>query len=206
MKTQAPQYSQLKGSGRKSSGFVSLQGTTYRLLLGDDHLLQVESERGFSEQYRRFYFRDIQAIVLRKNSRFAIGNIILGTFFTLFWASSIAIFLSSNANPSWSRLLNDPGQFIGVIFFGGLGVLIAIFWLVHVVRGGTCICHIQTAVQTEELPSLFRVARAQRVLEQLRPLIQQAQAQIEPHAAQQSPPATTMESPTVPSPDPGVDA
>ncbi len=199
MESPAPKYTQLKGSGRKSSGFVSLVGTTYSLMLGDDHLLQVESDRGFSEQYRRFYFRDIQAIILRKNSRFLVGNIILGASLGLLLAIAAAFLPSSFANgaSSWNRLLNEPAEFIGVMLLGSFAVLIVILWLVHLLRGGTCICHIQTAVQTEELPSLYRIARARRVLEQLRPLILQAQTQ----APQESSGAGMPESGTVPPPN-----
>ena len=178
---------------------MSLVGTTYSLMLGDDHLLQVESDRGFSEQYRRFYFRDIQAIILRKNSRFLVGNIILGASLGLLLAIAAAFLPSSFANgaSSWNRLLNEPAEFIGVMLLGSFAVLIVILWLVHLLRGGTCICHIQTAVQTEELPSLYRIARARRVLEQLRPLILQAQTQ----APQESSGAGMPESGTVPPPN-----
>ncbi len=199
MESPAPTYTKLKGSGRKSSGFVSLEGTTYSLLMGDDHLLQVESERGFSERYKRFYFRDIQAIILRKNSRFLVGNIILGASLGLLLAIAAAFLPNSLANgdSSWNRLLNVPAEFIGVMFLVGFAILIAVLWLVHLLRGGTCICHIQTAVQTEELPSLYRIARARRVLEQLRPLILQAQTQV----SQESADAGMPESGTVPPPN-----
>ncbi len=204
MESPAPEYTQLKGSGRKSSGFVSLVGTTYSLLLGDDHLLQVESDRGFSEQYRRFYFRDIQAIILRKNSRFLVGNILLGASLGLLLAIAAAFLPSSFANgdSSWNRLLNEPAEFIGVMLLVGFAILIAVLWLVHLLRGGTCICHIQTAVQTEELPSLYRVVRARRVLEQLRPLILQAQTQ----APQESSGAGMPESGAVPPSNEGTTA
>ena len=47
-----------------------------RLYLGPDHLLQTAST-GYSETYKRFYFRDIQAIVIRKTNA--------GLFWTFFW-------------------------------------------------------------------------------------------------------------------------
>lgn len=202
MESSAPKYIQLKGSGRKSSGMVSLVGTTYSLLLGDDHLLQVESERGFIEQYKRFYFRDIQAIILRKNSRFLVGNLIFTTLFFLVLAVAAAFLPNSFTNASWDRLLNEPAEFLGVILLGVFGALIIILWVVHIVGGNTCICHIQTAVQMEELPSLFRIARARRVLGRLRPLILQAQTQ----APQESSGAGMPEFGTVTPPNEGTTA
>jgi hypothetical protein len=53
--------------------------------------------------------------------------------------------------------------------------------VINSISGPTCRCHLTTAVQTNELPSLKRVARANRVLSRLRPLIAAAQSE----AAQQ---------------------
>ena len=54
-------YRRLPGRGRTPLG-------SHSLWIGEDHLLLVEL-RGFTETYRRFYFRDVQAIILRRTDR-----------------------------------------------------------------------------------------------------------------------------------------
>src|SRR6185503_16307515 len=54
-------YRRLPG---RESGLLSYS----RLWLGPDHLLLARTTF-FSEEYKRFYFRDIQAIVMRKTRR-----------------------------------------------------------------------------------------------------------------------------------------
>ena len=46
------------------------------LLLGADHILKVESTI-FSEDYKRFFFRDIQSITIRTNRRLQLWNVVL---------------------------------------------------------------------------------------------------------------------------------
>jgi hypothetical protein len=46
---------------------------------------------------------------------------------------------------------------------------------VNWLRGPTCICHLKTAVQTENLPSLNRVKNIQKILGMLKPKIEKAQ-------------------------------
>ena len=55
----------------------------YTLWQGDDHLLQVYSRLGI-EDYKRFYFNDIQAIIARKTQTGKIQNIVLAVFLLLF--------------------------------------------------------------------------------------------------------------------------
>lgn len=132
------------------------------LWLGRDHLLCVESE-GFHESYRRFYFRDIQAVTLRRTRRaFAIG-LISGIPTVFLVVAAIAV--------------TDP---IGRWFLAGLATVCAIPFVVSLISGPTCTCELRTAVQTENVPSLGRVRRARRVLDRIRPLIAEAQGQLTP--------------------------
>src|SRR5437762_11770822 len=110
-----------------------------RLYLGPDHLLQTAST-GYSETYKRFYFRDIQAIVIRKTNA--------GLFWTFFWlipAFIMALVAVLAPRPTATAVL--------WIIAGALLLLPLISFLL----GPTCVCHLQTAVQTEKLPSLKRV-------------------------------------------------
>ena len=150
----------LPGSGmsRKGGSFLTLTRVASRLWLGDDHLLQVDSTGGYSEQYRRFYFRDIQAFSLHKTKEWFAVNLILGVVTGLFLL--------------WALIVENTG---GKITLGIISATLGIFLLVNVLRGSTCNCQIKTAVHLEELPSLRRRRNAEKVLARLRPLIEAAQ-------------------------------
>jgi hypothetical protein len=142
-------YRRLPGTG---SGVLE----STRLYLGADHLLQVASS-GFTERYRRFYFRDIQSITLRKSMHGKVWNIIC--VLVAFLPGVLAQGASGAARFAWWSV---AGIFL---------LLLAL----NILRGPTCVCQIRTAVQTRALPSLNRLRRASRVLAQLRPLIAAAQ-------------------------------
>jgi len=70
MPKKAREYTRLPGRGR---GFFRYN----TLWLGKDYLLSINSKI-FSEDYKRFYYGDIQAIVTRKTASGKILNILLG--------------------------------------------------------------------------------------------------------------------------------
>jgi hypothetical protein len=127
-----------------------------KLYLGPDHLLMVSSS-GYTENYKRFYFRDIQAITLCKSLRGQVWNGIWG--FMAFVAAIIALQVTGVALVIWSVIAG--------VFLLLLGI--------NVGAGSTCVCRIQTAVQTRTLTSLNRVRSARKVLAQLRALIETSQ-------------------------------
>ena len=147
---------------RRTAGFSVVSVTRSNLWLGSDHLLCVETE-GFSENYRRFYFRDIQAITLRQTQRALVIALVTGVVTALF--AALAIYFN-DVNGKW--------------VLGILATLCGIPFLLNLVYGPTCACQLRTAVQTEDVPSLGRVRRARRVLNRLRPLIVEAQGQLTP--------------------------
>lgn len=153
-------YRRLPGSGtsRKGGSLLTVTRTTCRLWLGDDHLLQVESVGGYSETYRRFYFRDVQTISLHRTSSWYVSNAVLGLLF----GASLVLTLAFRPNA-------------GAYVFGVLAGLFGLVLLANALRGPTCACHLQTAVHREELPSLRRRRNAEKVLAQLLPLLEQAQ-------------------------------
>jgi hypothetical protein len=65
-----------------------------------------------------------------------------------------------------------------IIFNSTISFLVGMPLLLNNLLGPTCTCHLRTAVQTEELPSLSRVRRVRRVLNRIRPLIVAAQGQL----------------------------
>jgi hypothetical protein len=166
-------YKKLPGRGSQLTGYSSL----YQ---GPDHLLLVHST-GYSERYQRFYFRDIQAFYVRRTDLWYYVTGILLVFGLLLLALGISV--------------GDVG---GVILdvFGGL---LALGGVLYAAGGPSCACHVQTAVQTERVPSLNRLRRTRKVLAQIRPLIDEAQRAVAGPAAapleEAAPAATPVETP-----------
>lgn len=144
-------------------------GTMSQLALGADHLLHVIST-GYTETYRRFYLRDIQGILVVHTARRAIWTAVLCS------AALFAILII---------LANGGGMMpIGIVF----GVTVALLaW--NLLRGGGCRLVIMTAVQQESVAAVTRLPKAKRVLAELRPLIEAAQADLMTAAAATSSPA-----------------
>jgi hypothetical protein len=139
MATESIPYVKLRGTGSNVVERISLY-------LAPDHLLQVSSA-GYSESYLRFYFRDIQAITVRKTSYGLVFNIIWGVLAALFLALAVEA---------------TEAAFLGLL-------------LMNFLAGPTCVCEIQTAVQKRKLGAVTRLRRAQRFIDQIRNQIQPAQ-------------------------------
>src|SRR5581483_5268513 len=131
------------------------------LWLGPDHLLRVNSTR-FSEEYRRFYFRDIQAICLQKDpprSWLNHGMIsFAGALFVagLFWSS----------HQVWGTLL----------------VLALLIYFAILARRPQCAVWIQTAVGTDRLPSLRRIRPVRKAMAMINEKIYASQPAATPEA------------------------
>lgn len=132
------------------------------LWLGPDHLLSVDSS-GFSETYKRFYFRDIQAFTVRQTKRRAVWNAIL--------VVPMVACLTGVLSEIAFTPRNDVALIIWLICLAALLVP----FLFNNIFGTACACYLRTAVQIEELPSLCRVRKARRILAKIRPLILEAQ-------------------------------
>jgi hypothetical protein len=168
------QYVRLPGSGssRRGAQWISVARLNCRLWLGDDHLLQVESAGGYSENYKRFYFRDIQAIVIRKTKNWFAWNVVLA-FLT---ASALILVLSTMPKTPPSRWTG--GEIAGGVFLGMIVAVFGLLFLINFLNGPTCSCRLKTAVHEEELPSLRRYRRAVKVLARIKPLIETAQGSL----------------------------
>lgn len=154
-----PEYIKLTPP-RQRGGFAVVSSCRSNLWLAKDHVLCVETE-GYTESYKRFYFRDIQAVTLRKTVRMLVLAIVTGSFTGLF--SFIALTVDA-IEATW--------------IFGILAGICAIPFILNFLYGPTCACQLRTAVQTEDMPSMGRVRRARKVMNRLRPLIAEAQGQI----------------------------
>jgi hypothetical protein len=143
-------YQKLPGVGVRGANRV-------RLWQGPDHLLYVAST-SYGERYKRFYYADIQAIVIRKTAGW------MGWIITLLILTALCGLAAVE--------ITDPGG------RGTMFVIAAVFFIIlaiHASLGPTSRCVIRTAVQTEEMPSLNRVRKAEKVLARIRPLIEAAQ-------------------------------
>lgn len=142
---------------RSSGAFAVAFMTRTSLWLGADHLLLVSST-GYTETYKRFYFRDIQAFVVQRTAAATVTNIVLTILLVLTLAPALAA--------------QSPGI---KIFFFTLAGLFALVMIINLLLGQTCRCFLRTAVQTEPLPPLNRVRRAQKMFARLRPFLVAAQ-------------------------------
>ncbi len=131
----------------------------YTLWQGMDHLLHIYARFGV-EDYKRYYFSDIQAIVTRKTAVGFVQNLVLGLFLCLF------LWLAITFGEGWS------------VFFGIIAALMLISLVINVLRGPTCETHLMTAVQTEKLHSLHRLKNTSKIMNRLRPLIEQVQGSL----------------------------
>ena len=154
-----PVYRRLPGYHRFLLGHVTLW-------LGADHLLLVRL-RGYSEAYERLYFRDIQAITIRVTDTWSLWGGVLALFTVpttiLAWIAE-----STPARVGW-------GLAAGALFLG---------FLLNLLRGQSCACHLRTPLRVVELPSLRRLRVARRVLARLRPLLEAVQGSFDAGAAQ----------------------
>lgn len=148
-----PAYQRLPG---KKKGFIMGRRTLWR---GRDHLLQIKARWG-AEDYKRYYFNDIQAIITRKTAAGKIQNIVAGSLAGLF-----GIFSATSAS-GWFPLNTI------------IAVVMLLILLINIFKGPTCATHLLTAVQTEKLHSLNRLKSALAVMNQLKPIIERYQGRI----------------------------
>ena len=161
---------------RARSEFAVISMSRSSLWLGKDHLLCVDSS-GYSETYKRFYFRDIQAVTTMVSRRKIFSNFwnwVLGIPFVI-----CAVVLTVGLVDIRHRPLH-PDDYWGFLGWGiPCGIFFALLLTINLI-GKACTCYLRTAVQIEELPSLDRVHRARKALARLRPLIVAAQGELTP--------------------------
>src|SRR5262245_28317583 len=139
------EYRRLTGARQRRNQIF----TRSSLWLGADHLLSVDST-GYNEDYKRFYFRDIQAITIAISIRRRLWNWVLGT-------------LTGLTLIGWGYVVAGNTDVGFIVFNSIITFLTAVPLLWNNLLGPTCNCQLRTAVQTEDLPSLNRVRRVRRV-------------------------------------------
>ncbi len=151
---------------KKERAYIKLPGVKkgfllgrYTLWQGGNHLLHIYSRLGV-EDYKRFYYADVQAIVARKTVIGKLQNAVLTCFAVLFGLPALG------TTGGWA-----------LFFFTAAGGML-LFLMYNLWRGPTCETHLLTAVQTERLHCLHRFKQAAAVMDRLRPYIKQAQGEL----------------------------
>ncbi|MGQ9591846.1 MAG: hypothetical protein ACUVYA_16320 [Planctomycetota bacterium] len=175
--SRGPEYSRLPGRGRGSRFFPEPFRTT-RLWLGKDHLLLVETT-GYSERYKRFYYRDIRAINVARTNR---GERWTAVYAFLFIGFLVLALAATNATARRGR--REPEHVFAAIAFAIPSALFLAGAVANLILGPTAVCRLRTAVQTAELGPLNRVRRADKALRRIRPLIAAAQGELSPDEVQ----------------------
>jgi hypothetical protein len=161
-KTTGIRYKRLPGRGPRKRGIITAVRSRCSLYLAGDHILAVDNT-GFFENYKRFYFADIQAFITQKTKRGTVWNIVL----VVMIACSLAGALFSEE------------ESLRILCWILSGIFLA-FLLANILRGPTCTCNIVTAVQVEKLPSLNRLRVARKVIDTLKRSIERAQGKLSP--------------------------
>ena len=156
------EYHKLPGSKK---GFLIGK---YTLWLGSDHLLQIFSRVGV-EEYRRFYFSDIQAVVTRKTAIGTLQNIVGGLLVIIFTVPAIVF------DGGWS------------LFYAVVAGVMLLLLLLGLLKGPTCETKLMTAVQTEKLHTLHRLKNTAIVMDRLREHIHQTQGRLIREALERMP-------------------
>ena len=149
MTTTTKEYRRLPGRARSVMGSI-------RLFQGKDHILLCSST-SFGEDYRRFYYSDIQMITVRKTVTREVRSIFLVALAGI--SGLIGFQFGGLARDFWS-VLAGTSLFVSVVD-----------WL----RGPTCVCHLRTAIQTVQLSSLNRLRTTRKTIARLKPLIDESQ-------------------------------
>ncbi|MEM9283029.1 MAG: hypothetical protein AAGA96_14470 [Verrucomicrobiota bacterium] len=141
------------------------------LWMGDDHLVYVRGSgilMPFTEEYKRYRYRDIQTISLARTSR--IGGSILYTMGLLFIAGMIALVFGLSADNG----INLPTAVL-LSFLFVTALLLTAGLLRHLVLGPTCVCDIQTSLSRDRIRPLSRYLSATQAIEQIEKKIRESQ-------------------------------
>lgn len=141
---------------------------------GEDHLLYVRGNGfliPFSEEYLRFRYKDIQALVIVGTSGRLFSAILFGIGALLFGSLS-GLFLS----------MRDPGELTPLIMTLLLPFPLAMLFLLLFVRtlllGQRCVVEVQTSLKKERFRMLTRLPLARRIVASVDVVIRQAQDEL----------------------------
>jgi hypothetical protein len=126
-----------------TGGGIAVRTYLYR---GSDHLLLVEGS--VQEEYRRFFYQDIQAAIWVLNRLHAWA---VGFFGTAFVGVGIAFRFSPIPQPAW--------------FFIVPGLLVWLRLIYVLMRGGYCTFYLHTAAQYARIRGISTVSKARKIVD-----------------------------------------
>ncbi|MCI0613827.1 hypothetical protein L0244_12655 [bacterium] len=154
------EYKRLPGTGHAFLGFGRSS-----LWLGEDHIMLIQ-RRGYVEEYKRFYFRDICTIVIQKTGLYLALNAITIALLSGF------LFLHFLGIIRWHW---DRSEHIALAIPSASLLLIL---LVNTVKGPTCLTKLGTAVHAVNIPSMNRLRSSLRIVARLRKKIEETQGHL----------------------------
>lgn len=157
-----PEYKRLPGRN-----LISLAWRRGSLWMGPDHLLMI-IRSGYTQEYKRFYYKDIQGIHLRATSTGTVLGSVLGAI------TGICLLVLGLGWAFWHW------EAIWLLLWGATTAFWILVLTYHLIRGRTCECLIQTAVQTESLVSLKRLRPSRKAFHILREKIEELQGILDP--------------------------
>jgi hypothetical protein len=129
-------------------------------------LLLIRGSR-FREEYKRFFYRDVQAIAVARAPRFHLSTR-SGLVAAILAILSPALFFGS--------LITGSGPL--ALAIAGLGVALVAVWI-YISAAESCRCRIYTAVSSDDLPSVYRAWTARKFVSEVELLIARTQGTIE---------------------------
>jgi hypothetical protein len=129
---------------------------------GPDHLLWVETVF-FKENYKRFFYTDIQAVTLQR------------THTHIFWSCVWGLLASVCGLIAF--MVADPP-----LISGSFTAIFLLLLTANVVMGPACIVYLQTAAQIQRISSLKRVRTAQRTMTRIKALVEAVQGPWSEHS------------------------
>jgi hypothetical protein len=152
---------------KKPKLYTRLPGTAYRtfrgkytLWRGQDHLLHMLSN-GMSEDYKRYYFKDIQGIVITKTRNASV--------------TSWVIFILSLLTSWYTWYFSKTGNTAAAGFLFTMAIVFIAFLIMLLIKGPSCEFLIITAVQSEKLKAVTYLRHARKLMKIIRPVILEAQ-------------------------------
>jgi hypothetical protein len=129
--------------------------STQQLWQASDHLLWVESAM-FQVRYKRFYYQDIQALVLHRSNRHQVWSFVWGAFALLFGIIALSVSGTPYVSATWAMVF-------------------LICLVVNLSMGPACQVQLQTAVQVQQLKCLRRIRSATKAMNRIHALVEDAQ-------------------------------
>ena len=152
---------------KKIARNTSFLGKRSRLMLCDDHLLLIGNLFG-AEEYRRFFFEDLQFITVFKTSQGWIYNLIVSI------SLSITLFLAV-VSLILSKIKNEDFLFGVSIFFAIIAVILVVALVINLIKGPTSKVMISTLNSQDTLTLTGSFYKTIKVINKIRPFIEKHQ-------------------------------